>query len=122
MTKQEIIEILRERTARAILNYCVHKNGSTAYINKDKSLFLNYAELYSFLINELEPEARSNEEPEQAEILIIDCYCALLGDNFTGENVNLYAVTLSELGIKYIEEYFNKVIDNLISEGVPYDY
>lgn len=113
MTKQEMIEILRTRTVRATLNHCVDKYGSTIHIKKGRPLFLSRDKLTEILINEIENLIKY-EQPKQAENSIIDFYTDMLSPESTGENVRLNTVTLSDTGVNIIEDYFNKLIDELI--------
>ncbi|WP_392558735.1 hypothetical protein [Orbus mooreae] len=121
MTKQEMIEILRARTARAILNHCVDKFGSTAYYKDGRPLFLTRDELNKFLIVDIEDVAKEENQPEHAELIIINFYSDMLDDESTGETVKLRAVGLSTMGIEFMDDYFNEFIEALIKSEANND-
>ncbi|WP_392552725.1 hypothetical protein RHO14_02355 [Orbus wheelerorum] len=117
MTKQDMIEILRARTVRAILNHCVGKFGSTTYYKDGRPLFLTRDELSHFLIFDVE-DVTKEEQHEQAELIIINFYSDMLDYESTAETVKLRAVSLSLMGIEFIEGYFNEFIKALIKSEV----
>ena len=118
MTNKEMIKILRERTASAIVNYGVNKFGESAYYHRGRKLILSMDDLPEFLIGDIENEARKEVSGEQADLFIIDIYTSLLNKNSTGKDIDINVVQLSPNGIELIEVAFNEIINRLIAEGI----
>lgn len=118
MTNYEIVKILRNRTARAIINHCVNKFGQTVYRHKGKSLTLSIDEITEFLMNDIENGIREELDEQSAWLQCIDTYSRLLSECSTGQDVDINTVSLSKLGVDVVESLFNEMITDLIKMRV----
>lgn len=118
MTNNEMIKILRDRTARAILNYCFNTFGVSGFKHKNKIMPFSENELTLFLIEQIEDCNRNKNEAKQAELLIIDAYSNILSEESTGELVKLSDIKLSNTGIRVVSKVFGDMVDQLIERGL----